>query len=79
MASDNGGSLFSATDVIPITPGADPLPARVRAIRADTAGTVTITTPAGVSRTLNFLAGETRTVMATHVTAATATGLEGLV
>jgi hypothetical protein len=50
----------------------------IRAIRANTAGTVTVTTSGG-SRVMNFAAGETRDVVATHVTAATAGGLEGAV
>lgn len=79
MANGIGGALNSAIDVFPITASANPLETPVRAIRANTGGTVTITTPRGTSRTLNFAAGETRMVMATHVTAATATGLEGMV
>jgi len=65
------------TDWIPITPGASPLATPVRCIRANGAGTVTVTTATGDSRTMNFLAGETRPVACTHVTAATASGLEG--
>ena len=57
--------LYTAVDVISITPGASALSKPVRAIRANGAGTVTITSFAGVSRTLNFLAGETRMVGAT--------------
>jgi uncharacterized protein len=69
-----------ALDWVPITPGASALATPVRAIRANAAGTVTVKMRGnGQSRTLNFLAGETRTVFATHVTAATATGLEGAV
>lgn len=69
-----------ALDWIPITPGASALSSPIRAIRANVAGTVTVKMRSnGQSRTLNFLAGETRTVFATHVTAATATGLEGAV
>jgi hypothetical protein len=67
------------TDWVPITAGASALANPVRAIRANAAGTVTITNRDGVSRVLNFAAGETRLVYATHVTAATATGLEGAV
>lgn len=69
----------TAVDVLLITPGADPLARPVRALRANGAGTITITTYAGNSRVLNFAAGETRFVGATHVTAATATGIEGMV
>lgn len=80
VASGNAlDSQCTAVDVILITPGAGALAKPVRWIRANGAGTVTINTFAGNSRVLNFLAGETRFVGATHVTAATATGLEGMV
>ena len=69
----------TAVDVLNITPGAGALARPVRWLRATGAGTMTITTFAGVSKTLAFLAGETRFVGATHVTAATATGIEGMV
>lgn len=65
-------------DVLLITPGAPALAKPIRWLRANAAGTVTITTFAGTSVVMNFLAGETRFVGATHVTAATATGLEGM-
>lgn len=65
-------------DSFPITPAPGALAVPVRAIRAEGAGTVTVTTAAGFSRTMNFAAGETRYVACTHVTAATATGLEGM-
>lgn len=68
-----------ALDWLPITPGADPLDPPLRAIRANTAGTVTVNTALGTARVMNFLAGETREGVFTHVTAATATGLEGAV
>lgn len=79
---NNGHTLDgqeTAVDVLSITAGASALSRPIRAIRANGAGTITITTFAGNSRTLNFLAGETRFVGATHVTAATATGIEGMV
>jgi hypothetical protein len=72
-------------DWLPITAGASRIndangnPAVVKAIRANGAGTVTVTTIAGTSRVLNFAAGEMRLLMVTHVTAATATGLEGAI
>ncbi|MDB5597387.1 MAG: hypothetical protein JWM36_4348 [Hyphomicrobiales bacterium] len=66
-------------DWVPITPSASPLARPVRAIRANGAGTVTVTTGADASRVMNFLAGETRLIYATYVTAATAAGLEGAV
>lgn len=69
-----------ALDWVPITPGASALDPPIRAIRANTQGTVTVTMKwNGQSRTMNFTAGETRRVLASHVTAATATGLEGAV
>lgn len=69
-----------AIDWVPIVPGANPLAQPIRAIRANTAGTVTVTLKrGGASRTMNFAAGETRTIWATHVTAATSTGLEGAI
>jgi hypothetical protein len=66
-------------DVILITPGPSALAQPVRALRANGAGTITLTTAAGNSVVCNFLAGETRYIFATHVTAATAIGIEGLV
>lgn len=69
-----------ALDWVPITPSGTPLDPPIRAIRANTAGTVTVTMRwNGQSRTMNFLAGEERSVWASAVTAATATGLEGAV
>jgi hypothetical protein len=62
-----------------ITAGASALAKPVRWLRATGAGTMTITTFSGNARTLTFAAGETRYVGATHVTAATATGIEGIV
>lgn len=64
-------------DWVPINPGVDPLERPVRALRATTEGTITVTTATGDSRVMAFLAGETRFVIATHVTAATSTGIEG--
>lgn len=75
-------SLGVSPDSFPIAPHAtNPLPRPVRAIRANTAGTVVCLTPGGgtTERTLNFAAGETRYVCVTHVRAtSTATGLEGM-
>lgn len=76
------------SDVVPITPndstdvsttqGSDTL-VGVRALRANTAGTIKVTTAAGNDRVMNFLAGETRPIFATRVwaTGTTATGIEG--
>lgn len=73
-------SAVPALDWVPITPGVSALASPVRAIRANTAGTVTVTMKYnGQSRVLNFAAGEERSVWASHVTAATATGLEGAI
>ena len=72
-------STHTGVDVILITPGAGALARPVRWLRAEAAGTMTVTTFAGNSVVLNFKAGETRFVGATHVTAATATGIEGIV
>lgn len=53
----------------------------IRGIRATGAGNVVVTTASGNTRTLAFLAGETRMVACTRVwlTATTATGLDGLI
>lgn len=76
-AGGNTGSLYVPTDWVPITPGASALAKPVRALRANTDGTITATTGAGNSRVMNFLAGETRYGAFTHVTAATCSGIEG--
>lgn len=70
-------------DWIPVDPntsdGPFALAKPLRGIRANTAGTVTVTMASGESRELNFLAGETRWGVFVAVTDATATGLEGAV
>jgi hypothetical protein len=69
-----------ALDWVPLTASASPLTTPVRAIRANTAGTVTVTMAFnGQSRVLNFAAGEERSVWASHVTAMTANGCEGAI
>ena len=68
-------SSYVPVDWVPITPGEEHRP--LRAIRANTEGTVTVTMGNSTDRVLNFLAGETRYGMFDAVTAATATGLEG--
>lgn len=78
-AMTRGNGLHVPVDAVPITPGPDALEPALRGIRVNTAGTVTVNTPLGDDRVLNFLEGETRFLVITHVTAATATGLEGLV
>lgn len=73
-------SLATSPDVIIITPGAGALSKKVRGLRCEGAGTVTVTTFAGNSVTLNFKDGETRYVGCTHVTAKSGpTVIEGLV
>jgi hypothetical protein len=66
-------------DAFNITPGASPLTTPVRQITADTVGTVTVTTYAGRSLTFTIGPGNPLTLVVTHVTAATATGLKGFV
>jgi hypothetical protein len=69
-----------ALDWVPISASANALETPVRAIRANTAGTVTVTMKFnGQSRVMNFAAGEERSVWASHVTGASAGGLEGAI
>jgi len=81
MANTDANNSFPATGVLVVTPSdtAD-LIKTVRAIRANTAGTVKITAIDGTAPTLNFYAGETRPVAATRIwlTGTTATGIEGM-
>jgi len=72
-------SLFVPVDWVPLTPGVDALTHPIRAIRANGGGNVTVTTASGESRVMAFSDGETRMIAATHITAATASGLEGAV
>jgi len=65
-------------DVINVTASATPFVRPLRAIRAKVAGTITLTTFAGNSVVCEFAAGETRRIGATAITAATATGIEGM-
>lgn len=70
----------SAWDVVPITPSNTvELGFEVRALRATGAGNIVIVTPGGQTRTLAFLAGETRVVRAVQIksTGTTCTGIEG--
>lgn len=73
-------SLVVPVDWLPITAGGTnhvgPF-GFYRALRAVVAGTITVTTPGGASRVMNFAAGETRYGIFTDVTAATATTIEG--
>jgi hypothetical protein len=85
VARLNGqGASDPGVDIIPITPDdAADLPVLLRALRANTAGTIKVTMVgvdgAGVQRTLNFLAGETRVGQFIRVwdTGTTAGGIEG--
>jgi hypothetical protein len=70
-------AIYTAVDVFLIAPGVA-LPRKARAIRAKTAGSVTLTTFAGSVVTIDIWAGETRYIGFSAVSAATATGLEGL-
>jgi hypothetical protein len=55
-----------------ITPGADDLPFKPRAIRCSVQGTATIVDDAGTSITYTLFAGEVLPIRAVKVTAATA-------
>lgn len=69
-----------ALDAIVITPGASPLPRVIRTLYVGgTAGTVTVTTWGGSSITITVASGAMIPLVCTHVTAATATGLIGLI
>jgi hypothetical protein len=73
--------LGNPIDVIPVTASATELDPNIRGLRADTDCTVTVkTTESGdTTRTMKFLAGETRYCNITHVTVISAGTLEGLV
>lgn len=69
-----------ALDALTITPSASPLAKTVRAIYVGgDAGTVTVTTWSGTSLTITVASGLILPLVCTHVTAATATGLVGLI
>lgn len=72
-------ALFVPVDWIPIVPGATALVRTCRAIRADSDCTVTVKMAhsSDQERVLNFLAGETRYGMFTHITAVSAGTVEG--
>lgn len=74
-------SQWVSPDAYPITPNDNEnLPTPVRALRVAGAGNVKVVTVAGNTRTLAFLAGETRYIACTKVFAADtdATGIEGM-
>lgn len=66
-----------ALDAFTITPGASPLAVPARALLIGGAGTITVTTFRGTTITLTVQAGILPLVV-THVTAATATNIVGL-
>lgn len=68
-----------ALDAIEITPSASPLSRTVRAIFVGGAGDVTVTTWSGTSITFTLPAGGILPLVCTHVTAATATSIRGLI
>lgn len=68
-----------AVDAFAITPGASPLPRTVKALFIGGAGDITVTTLLGTSITFTVPAGSILPLVCTHVTAATATGIRGLV
>ena len=67
-----------ALDAFTITPSADPLSIRPRALLIGTGGTITVITFRGTTLTLTVQPGILPLVV-THVTAATATGIVGLI
>lgn len=67
-----------ALDAFTITPSGTALAVRPRALLIGTAGTITVTTFRGTTLTLTVEPGILPLVV-THVTAATATGIVGLV
>lgn len=68
-----------ALDAFVITPGASPLAVRPRAIWIGTGGTITVTTWRGTTLTLTVSDGTLLPLVVTHVTAATALNIVGLV
>ncbi|GJE54592.1 spike base protein, RCAP_Rcc01079 family [Methylobacterium thuringiense] len=73
------GVQAPAQHVFPISASTNDLARPTRAIRCNTAGTLTVNTVGGETGViLNFAAGETRPVRVTRVTAMTATGVEGM-
>lgn len=73
-------SLVVPVDWLPVTAGGTNAVSPkgfYRALRAKVAGTITVTTPGGAARVMDFAAGETRYGIFLNVTAATATTVEG--
>lgn len=73
----SASSESPALDAFVITPGASPLAQPARALLIGGAGTITVTTFRGTTLTLTVQAGILPLVV-THVTAATATNIVGL-
>jgi len=73
---------FSAVDIVPVTPNDTvDLAQPARAIRAQGAGTLRITSGVGIVRDTNIAANQTLDVVAlrVHATGTTATGIEALI
>ena len=68
-----------ALDAFAITPSATALAKVPRALVIGVGGTITVTTYKGTSLTITVSAGTILPLAVTHVTAATATGIVGLV
>lgn len=79
FANHSPGLSSPYSDGFAITPGASPLAQTTRAIYIGGDGDITVTMKSGASVTFAVKAGKTLRIRATHVTAATATGLIGLV
>lgn len=76
------GSLSVSPDSIPVMPSdmVDDPNGPFRALRANTAGLISVVTAAGTLRQMNFLAGETRyvAIRRIRVSGTGATGIEGM-
>lgn len=82
IANISNVDIFVATDIVPVTPNNNnDLPKHARALRAQGAGTIRITTFAGAVRNTNIAAGEILPVYAVrvHTSGTTATGIEALI
>ena len=75
----SGNTTSPALDAFAITPSATAFATPPRAIYVGVGGTVTLTTYKGTSVTFTVPSGGLVPIVATHVTAATATGLVGLI
>jgi hypothetical protein len=75
----SGNTTSPALDAFAITPSATAFATPPRAILVGVGGTITVTTYKGTSLTLTVSAGSIIPLVVTHVTAATATNLVGLI